>query len=410
MEYRSTPRRSAFDSAVQTPSYHDRRSRRLILAALAAVSVVAAAGAAQSPAQAAASSAGRRTAVSSVVHKTNGYQIGAYYFSGWSHGQNNNLNSLLTTGPLARYEPLISWYDDSQSQVDLNITQAANAGINFFAFDWYRTTLSPYKTDQTLNEGLNYFMTSSQRPRMNFALNFVDQAPFLPKAKVWPDFVKIWISYFKQPDYVRVGGKPLFIVFSPENMRTIFGSSKNVSQALAYLRSRAVAAGLPGVTIAIGASLGAAYNPVRVPQLRGEGYDILTGYNYHAFGNERYRVPAPYSNLVKENQQMWDRVLKYGKPYIPVVTSGWDQRFSQREQSTAIIYEGRTPSQFYCYAASARRWVDAHPKNTVKEKMVMIFAWNETGEGGEIIPTKVDRYGYTTALKSAFTVSRVPSC
>lgn len=399
--------RSTSDFAIQTPS--QRWPRRLVAASLA-VSVVMMGVAASRPAAHAASPLGRRTTVSKVVHTTHGYQIGAYYFSGWSHTPNNNLTPLLTTGPLRRFEPLVSWYDDSQSQVDLNITQAANAGINFFAFDFYQTSVSPYKSDQTLNEALNYFMHSSQRYRMNFALTFIDQAPFLPKAKMWPGMVNNWITYLKQPDYVRVSGKPLFIIFSPENMRTIFGSSKSVAQALAYLRSRAVAAGLPGVTVSVGASLSASYNLHRVGQLRSEGYDVLTGYNYHAFGGEQYRVPVPYSNLVKENQQMWNRVLKYGKPYIPVVTSGWDQRFSQREQKTAIIYEGRTPQQFYCYAASARRWIDTHPKNTVKEKMVMIFAWNELGEGGAIIPTKVDRYGYTTALNNAFTVAKAPSC
>src|SRR5919202_3023134 len=53
------------------------------------------------------------------VHRTNGYQIGAYYFSGWSHGPNNNLTPLLDSGPLRKYEPLIGWYDDPQAQVDM---------------------------------------------------------------------------------------------------------------------------------------------------------------------------------------------------------------------------------------------------------------------------------------------------
>jgi hypothetical protein len=349
--------------------------------------------------------------VSSVVHRTNGYQVGTYYFSGWSHGQNDNLTPLLAQGPLRKYEPLIGWYDDSQSQVDKEIGEAVSAGIDFFAFDWYDIARSPYATDRTLNEGLAYFLSSKQRYRLNFCLTFIDQKPFYPHASDWPKLVSTWIALFKQRDYVRVAGKPLFIVFSPENMRSIFGSSKNVRTALNYLRAQAVKAHLPGVTVAVGATLVPHYNPGRIGQLLSEGYDVTTGYNYHAMGGEQYRKPVPYKDLVQENEQMWDRVARnIPLPYIPVITSGWDQRFSQREQKTAIIYAGRTASAFACYASAARRWVDANAARTVKERIIMVFAWNEIGEGGSIIPNKVDRTAYVDALHRVLAGRTAPSC
>jgi len=345
------------------------------------------------------------------VRRTNGYELGAYYFSGWSHAPNNNLTPILTRGPLSRYEPLISWYDDSQLQVDRNINQAVNAGVNFFAFDYYDLVQSRYPTDRTLNEALGYYLTSQQRSRINFCLTFIDQAPFQPAAHDWPRLVSTWIQYFKQPDYVRVNGKPLFIIFSPEHMRDIFGSSKGVYTALNYLRGQVAKAKLPGVTIAVGTTVSPSANPANVAKLRVEGYDVTTGYNYHSNGGEKYRTPVPYSNLVQENRSMWDRVAKaYTYPYMPVITSGWDQRFSYREQKTAIIYKDRTPVQFACYAAAARQWVDNNAKHTVKEKIVMVFAWNESGEGGAIIPTKVDRGAYTDALSRVFNARTTPVC
>ncbi len=347
----------------------------------------------------------------SVVRRTNGYQVGAYYFSGWSHAQNNNLTPILARGPLSRYEPMIGWYDDSQLQVDRNINQAVNAGVNFFAFDYYDLAQSKYPTDRTLNEALGYYLTSAQRSRINFCLTFIDQAPFQPAAHDWPRLVATWVQYFKQPDYVRVNGKPLFIIFSPEHMRDIFGSSRGVYTALNYLRGQVAKAKLPGVTIAVGATVNPHANPANIGKLRVEGYDVTTGYNYHANGSEKYRTPVPYSTLVQENRDMWDRVVKtYTQPYMPVITSGWDQRFSYREQKTAIIYAGRTPVQFACYAAAARQWVDNNAKRTVKEKIVMVFAWNETGEGGAIIPTKADRGAYTDALSRVFNARKAPVC
>ncbi len=330
------------------------------------------------------------------------YEVGAYYFSGWSHGQNDNLTSLLT-GRLRSAQPLIGWYDDSQGQVDKNIVQAAGAGIDFFAFDWYDTQASPYATDRTLNEALHYYLLSRQRHRLQFCLNFIDYPPFMPSYKDWPALVNTWISYFKQPGYLRVNGKPLLIIFTPWLMRQIFGSSFGVQLALGYLRYRVKQAGLPGVTIATGAIVALHGNPIPIHELTKEGYDITTGYNYHAMGGEQYLKPVPYDNLVAENRGMCDRVIaKVPLPYIPVVTSGWDQRFSAREQKTAIIYAGRTPAKFTCYAVQARHWVDTHPTRTTKERIILIFAWNEIGEGGSIIPTYRDGYAYTNAVRAVF--------
>src|SRR5437588_9321290 len=70
-----------------------------------------------------------------------GYEVVAYYFSGWSHGQSSNISRLLT-GRMHASEPLIGWYDDSQAQVDQAIAEAADAGIDFFAFGWYRLARS----------------------------------------------------------------------------------------------------------------------------------------------------------------------------------------------------------------------------------------------------------------------------
>lgn len=331
------------------------------------------------------------------------YLVGAYYFSGWSHGQNDNLTPLLLGAPMRRYEPLIGWYDDSQAQVDKNIDQAAGAGVGFFAFDWYNLSHARYATDLTLNKALKYYLSSRHRSRLKFCLNFVDQNPFMPHASDWYSLVRTWIKYFQQPDYVRVNGKPLFIIFSPEHMRDIFGSSDNVHRALDYLRGAVRKVGLPGVTIAVGATVTPHGNPYNYGRIAHEGYDITTGYNYHATGGEQYNKPVPYSDLVQENVGMWNRVAyNLPQPYIPVITMGWDQRFSYRELKTKIVYAGRTPAQFACYASAARRWIDTHPDRTVPEHIVMVFAWNEIGEGSGLIPNHVDGYAYGNVIRQVF--------
>src|SRR5947207_1059634 len=247
---------------------------RLLLVSVLAACAVA------TPAARAVAAAPAQRGLAPPASRARGYSVGAYYFSGWSHAPNNNITSVLTgTYPLS--EPLSGWYDDSQRQVDATIAQAAACGITFFAFDWYDQARSPYPTDRTLNEGLHYYLRSSQRSRLGFCLNFVDQEPFVPRAGEWPHLITLWLAYFRQPDYVRIAGKPLFIVFCPEHMRQIFGSSQAVLRALNLLRARARAAGLPGVSIAVATTVTPHGNPWNYGRVVQEGYDITTGYNYH---------------------------------------------------------------------------------------------------------------------------------
>jgi len=48
--------------------------------------------------------------------------------------------------------------------------------------------------------------------------------------------------------------------------------------------------------------------------------------------------------------------------------------------------------------------MDQHPDQTTIERIVLIYAWNEFGEGGYIAPTKADPDGtYLKALKAVVT-------
>src|ERR687885_2077555 len=118
--------------AILENSYVGSACRVVVVAALAIVLSLALASRGPAP---------RVSAPQRVLHHSPAaayrhYEVGAYYFSGWSHGPNNNITPLLTDHMQAA-EPLIGWYDDSQSVVDQSIDMAANSGIDFFAFDWY---------------------------------------------------------------------------------------------------------------------------------------------------------------------------------------------------------------------------------------------------------------------------------
>ncbi|NLN59074.1 MAG: hypothetical protein GX151_14415 [Gammaproteobacteria bacterium] len=50
----------------------------------------------------------------------------------------------------------------------------------------------------------------------------------------------------------------------------------------------------------------------------------------------------------------------------------------------------RTPEQFEEFLRSAIVWMDQNPEQTTRERLITLYAWNELGEGGYLVPTKGD--------------------
>jgi hypothetical protein len=65
-------------------------------------------------------------------------------------------------------------------------------------------------------------------------------------------------------------------------------------------------------------------------------------------------------------------------------------------------FPDRTPGQFARALESAIEWMDRHPDQATAERIVLLYAWNEFGEGGYLAPTKGDPEGaYLKAVKRA---------
>jgi len=50
--------------------------------------------------------------------------------------------------------------------------------------------------------------------------------------------------------------------------------------------------------------------------------------------------------------------------------------------------------------------MDTHPDQTIAEHTILVYAWNEFGEGGHIVPTRGDPDGrYLKAIQSVVAAS-----
>jgi hypothetical protein len=335
------------------------------------------------------------------IHSDKNITFGAYYFDGWA-GHNRlardikepwarNAPTHLTRRMIEEFpqrEPVWGWRDDSLSIMERQIDLAADHGLAFFAFCWYWHNNGQAIDEQgikedPLNTGLELFLKARNNQRLKFCLLVANHQGFEIKGtEYWKQAADFWMPYLKHPQYLTVGGKPLVIIFLPG------GGDKD---GFAYLQEAAQKAGLPGVAIT-GCGGGALEN----------GYTLRTHYNVvpgYVSGSEQHK----YAELVEAGKRAWGGSSE--QPYIPTLTSGWDKRPWEGpaglRQEAGWYYPDRTPEQFASSLCGAIAWMDKHPEQTTEERIVLIYAWNEFGEGGYIAPTRGDPDGkYLKALQS----------
>ena len=321
---------------------------------------------------------------------TGPYEIGAYYFPGWT-----GRDKWAQLDPFPGRAPLLGYYREGDPEVmDWHIRWAVEHGIAFFVFDWYWDR-GRRQLEHALHGG---YLNARFRADLRFCLLWANHNP--PGSHSEADLLALldhWIAhYFRRPEYYTVDGRPMVVVFSPRRLRDDMGTEA-VRAAIALMRERARAAGLPGLFL-VGA---VGPDPASVRALRDEGYDAASGYNYPTAGmRDPEAREAPYQLAVDGYERIWRAVAQVGAiDYIPVTEPGWDSRPWEGER--ALVRTGRTPAAFADMLGRARHFVDRHPVARGR-RIVLIEAWNEFGEGAVIEPTRQWGFGYLDAVRGVF--------
>ncbi len=325
--------------------------------------------------------------------------VGAYYFDGWS-GKTNHVTKLLDT-KYADRKPVWGWTCDTIGIMKQQINYCADHDIAFWAFDWYYPEGADKNTP--LNNALGLYLKAPNRDRMKFCLLVANHQGFRIGPKDWDACCQRWIELFQQPTHLRVGDAPLLIFFSPQELQKAFGGVDGVRKALDELRKRAKAAGLPGVAVA--ACTGPDAN---MAELTRSGYTLLTGYNY-SLGWMNGGGSQPFEKLIQGNRRIFEQFAeKTTLPYIPVVTVGWDRRPWEEGklpvEKMSTWYPDRTPKLVEQFVRMAVQWLDQHADKATPERLLLLYAWNENGEGGYLTPTAADGTQYLEAVERAVTV------
>ena len=311
--------------------------------------------------------------------------------------------------------------DDDSVEVARQIDAALAAGINVFMYDWYWYCGRPF-LENALNNG---FLKAPNNARMHFYLMWAnhgvtnlwnnkiakdDWSNPIWKADVdYNEFTKVlvprWIEYFKKPNYYKIDGKPVFMIYLVNGFVKGIGGVENAKKALEYFRAEAKKAGFAGVHLQI------AFYPWQKPfAVEGDGgkpswasfhkylgVDSATCYNWEAlvetFNTYRSKDNIEYEKYGAEALANFDETAsKIGVPLLANVTIGWDNNARYPLSKTTKITTGKSPELYGKFLREALDWTAKN--NPDFPRFVLINAWNEWTEGGYLMPDKKFGYGY----------------
>jgi lipopolysaccharide biosynthesis protein len=212
---------------------------------------------------------------------------------------------------------------------------------------------------------------------------------------------------FRDPRYVRVEGKPLFLVYDPGDMPDTQGF-------IAHWRHLAAEAGLPGMHF-VGMS-----NDLTKPCLG--PFDSLTQFgpgDYMESPRQRriiarimrrlrrrdlgpginrlfpHLLNHPYRYRYNDMVERAFETLPDTERYYPNILPGWDN--TPRVGNRGVVFEGATPELFARYMRKALARVANLPP---ERRFVFVKAWNEWAEGNYLEPDEAHGTGFLDALRS----------
>jgi hypothetical protein len=344
-------------------------------------------------------------------------RLGAYYWDGWyakiPHWTDRLMNEFQDR------EPTWGWLGDTVENMELQIDIAADAGLSYFAYDWY------YPEDgkiRKMNDAVDRFLKAKNRARMNFCLLVANHQGGLIYRQNWEHACELFLPYLKNEHAMKTkDGKPVLIFFSIGQLKDCLGGEEETRMCLEYLRSEAKKVGLPGVCV-----LGCAGPPRdeigdviadgetwvnSCKAVEALGLDGITGYNYHRSAikvDGKVEYIYPYESLARDHEIAWNGFAKHSKiPYMPLVIGGWDCRpwetvweGSTTPHARSCYSPDITPPQLYRHVKNAGEWSKSNQEHAL-EDFAIVYAWNENGEGGYIEPTNGDNGRKLAAVKQA---------
>lgn len=314
--------------------------------------------------------------------------FGAYYYDGWS-GENSSKEDWAKNAPrmltkklkfeFPEREPIWGWRNDDIRIMERQIDLAAKNGIDFFAFCWYWSDdMGSFNEDAVKTNprhvSLDLFMKAKNKHKMKFCIMIANHSgASIQGEENWRKTIEYFSdTYFSDSQYLSVDNKPVVMYFLPQQAQPFVQTMKDVAASKGFdgLYSMCCGGYLPS-------------------------FDAMTWYN--TFESSNRSEAHVYSQLFTCIESKWKN-LPNAAIVNPMCSVGWDKRPWESEENS-VYYINKTPKLFLFHLKNA---VDFVYSTDNPNPIIMIYAWNEIGEGGYLIPTKGDPKGkYLKQVKKA---------
>ncbi|MEI6916146.1 MAG: hypothetical protein WCL39_13505, partial [Armatimonadota bacterium] len=217
----------------------------------------------------------------------------------------------------------------------------------------------------------------------------------------WEKYSQEWARILKHRSYLKLDGRPVFKIHGLDYfLRQNGGDPTRVARRIVNFRAVCKDAGAGDPIISAGVM------PGGVPPVANvQPYDFLT--TYMDVPNVPMREkPYPYTVLLAQAEEGWKRYAQHCEiAYVPYLGAGWDPRPWKDPRPS---FDMPTQDKWIWALRSAKKALDIYPKLGIglkggkKQKMLLIYAWNEFGEGGIVAPTHGEQYMKLEGIKTVF--------
>lgn len=237
--------------------------------------------------------------------------------------------------------------------------------------------------------------------------------------KEWEEHFNYLLDYFKDSRYIKLDGKPMFVVYKPELI-------EKRREMLDTWNKLAKKEGFPGMCFVFQRAESimndkkidmsmfdycAVYQPgLAVSQYNKERQHFLglrrlkrsffKFFENHFKFDSRSVVLTPQGVGPKKYNydEVWNLVINSEDIFPKMIPSGfidWDS--TPRRERRGFVMAGASPEKFKKYL----KQLINKARDKYETDLLFLFAWNEWAEGGYLEPDKLNGYGYLNAVKEA---------
>lgn len=212
-------------------------------------------------------------------------------------------------------------------------------------------------------------------------------------------------QYFTLPNYYKIGGKPVFLLYDLQNLIRGLGGIIETKDALAWFRQKVIDTGFPGLHLQLvmygndALNLSGVDSSEKAPTIDSIysllGFNSLTHYQFAHFVD----IDRKYEDILSDVYQHWKTIENnFSIPYFPHISVGWDNNPRFINFRPGII-KNNTPEMIKKGLFMAKQYIDRHPE---LPPLITINSWNEWTESSYLHPDDVYGYGYLNAIKDVF--------